>query len=253
MITSVANRSIKAVRKLGKRPWRERQGSLLCEGHRALRSALDAGATVRQVLCLGRARERRADLLDRAKATGAEVLIVSEPVMRHLVPLASPPDMLAVVVKREQTLDEQVCDPAVVLLHQVRDPATVGAIIATAAAAGCSGAVQGQGTADPFDRKAIRAGAGAQLGMSIVRGAPSKDAIEHHRAGGAHVTALAPGAGPVWTAALSQRVLFVIDGGDAGAPDGVAALADEQVGPPPEVSVAAGATMLLYEWMRRRG
>ena len=54
-----------------------------------------------------------------------------------------------------------------VLLDTVRDPGNVGAIIRTAAAAGCSGVLLTKGSADPYSEKVVRSSMGSILRLPI--------------------------------------------------------------------------------------
>lgn len=56
-----------------------------------------------------------------------------------------------------------------VLLDEVQDPGNVGAIIRTAAAAGCNGVLLTKGSVDPYSEKVVRSSMGSILRLSIYR------------------------------------------------------------------------------------
>lgn len=62
--------------------------------------------------------------------------------------------------------------PSVVVLDSVRDPANVGAIVRTAAAAGVGAVIATKGTADPWSDRAVRASVGAVFALPVAAGAP---------------------------------------------------------------------------------
>lgn len=245
MITSTTNRTIRSVRRFGKRPWRDSQGRLLCEGHAVVRAALEASAPIHLLLHTPAALRNRADLLRRVTGTGAEVIAVSEEVMAWLCPHPSPPDVLTLVTTPAHALDSLATEPAALLLTGVTDPSQAGGILALGATLGVGSAATAPGSVDPFDPKAIRAGRGAQFRLPTARDLPAEQVVAHHRARGARVVAIGPNGEPPWAVDMSGPILFVTaDDGSIG-PDRTVTL-------PAKTSIAVGSSMLLYEWWRQR-
>lgn len=244
MITSVSNRTVQAVRRLGKRPWRDSQGRSLCEGHAVARAAIDAGAVIHTALHTSQAARRRTDLLRRIAGTGAELFVVSDDIMAWLCGHPSPPDVLCVIQTPAIGLTGLPTDPASLLMAGIADPAQAGGILSVAASLGLASAACAIGSVDPFDPKAMRAGRGAQFSIPTARGLSASAVIAHHREAGARVVAVGSGGSP-WTADLSGSVLFVL--GEEGVED-----ADTVVSFPAGTSIGHGASMLLYEWWRQR-
>src|SRR3954468_21437653 len=145
MITSPNNETIKEIRKLAGRKWRDKLARFVAEGE---------------------------DLLEAADAAGWEPvarLVAGVDVAPHLLAevssLGSGTRALAIYDQRwAQGLGDRV-----VALWGVGDPGNVGTVLRAAHAFGASSVALGPGTADPFGPKAVRASMGAVFTVPVRR------------------------------------------------------------------------------------
>jgi TrmH family RNA methyltransferase len=246
VISSVANPTVRRVRRLRKSLWRERQGRFIVEGHRAVDAAVAAGAQVEDLFVTPKGERARTAVIERAHAAGLKTVTVAPAVMQHWTAVATAPDVLAVVKFAARTsLPDRPLNA--VVLCGVHDPATAGAILATAAACGFRTAVIGPNSVDPYEAKVVRAAAGAHFALAIVRGLPLAAALDALRAAGARVVVASEKGVAPWDADLAGPVALVVDG------DGTAEADGERVALPtdgPVPSLATRAAVVLYEWMR---
>jgi TrmH family RNA methyltransferase len=174
-ITSSANDRLKTARQLA-RGRRCEDGVFLVEGHRQLRSALEAGAVVREVfaapeLFLGTDDER---LVALAEQRGARVYELGEPAFRTLSTQARA-DGLAATVERWPTMLSRLDvadEPLVVVAESIERPGNLGAIVRTACAAGADALVICDPVTGPFHRDAVRGSVGAlfRLPLAVASG-----------------------------------------------------------------------------------
>jgi TrmH family RNA methyltransferase len=141
MITSKDNEKLKLIRKLGERKHREREGLFVAEGEDLVAAAEAAGWEPEFVLRAGE--EVAPELLDGVSALGSGTRVIG--------------------VYRQQAVASN--DGFHVYLHGVADPGNVGAIIRTAHALAGATVVLGEGCADPFSPKAVRASMGSIFAM----------------------------------------------------------------------------------------
>lgn len=71
--------------------------------------------------------------------------------------------------------------PLVLMLHQVNNPANLGAILRTAEAAGVAGIITTKNSADAFSTRALRGAMGASLRLPVWRGEDFFEALEWSR------------------------------------------------------------------------
>lgn len=251
MISSVRNPTVRKVRRLRKPLFRERERAFLVEGARAVEAALRSGRQVRALFHLPEAAARREALLKEAAASRALVHEVSREVMAWLSGATAPPEVLAVAELREAPLEAVGAGPGA-LLAGLRDPRTVGAVMAAVAAAGGRFVVAAAGTADVFRDKAVRAARGAHFFLDIVRGVAAGEAAARVRAAGGRLIGLeAEGAAP-WEADLARPFALVLAGEGRPLDAGIADVRVAVRGPGGPAPLAAAAAVVLFEAERQR-
>ena len=92
---------------------------------------------------------------------------ISESVSEHLSDTQTPQGIFAVMPRRAEQLPEPLSGQFL-LLDAIQDPGNVGTLVRTADAAGIQTVVFGNGTADAFGPKVLRAMQGSQFHVRIV-------------------------------------------------------------------------------------
>src|SRR4051812_39641317 len=147
MITSPNNETIKEIRKLAGRKWRDKLARFVAEGEDLVAAADEAGWQPVARLVAG------AD--------------VAEHLLNEVSSLGSGTRAIAIYDQRwAQDLGARC-----VALWGVKDPGNVGTVLRAAHAFGATSVALGPGSADPFGPKAVRASMGAifQVGVRRVR------------------------------------------------------------------------------------
>jgi TrmH family RNA methyltransferase len=222
VITSAQNQTLKLVRKLHSRRWRDKLGLFVAEGEDLVDAALEAGLEA------------------------VEVLVAGENVMRELLADVStlPHPARAIAVFRREDLPVFEQRPAALCLWRVGDPGNVGTLIRTADAFGASLELSA-GCADPTGPKALRASAGAVFRVPL------------GEAAGQRIGLVAHGGRPLRELELDGSIVFVVGSEREGLPEAVLADCDAVAtiptsGPAESLNVAAAGAIALYEWSRRR-
>ena len=158
MISSSANARVKYVRRLqSDRRFRSREACFVAEGRRWVEDSLALGS--RPIALYATAGEAA------ALPVGAEVILVSEGVMRAMSDTATPAGLLAVLPQPRPPLPSTVT--LALILDQLRDPGNAGTMIRTAAAAGVDAVFLTPGSVDAFNPKTVRATMGALLRVPV--------------------------------------------------------------------------------------
>ncbi len=234
--------------------WRERTSRVLVEGHRAVRSAVSSRG-VETVLYTPTAAKLRSEVLDGARERGARMHEIAPSVKAYLTSATTAPDVVAVASAPEGRITALPPAPSGIVLSNVRDPAAVGSMLATAVSAGAPALVIGPGCADVLSPKCIRAGQGAQFLSPVVRAPDLAHAVATLRASGSKIVALLADGPSLWDAKLAGPAMFIVAG--EGSTGEEAALADEVVAVPATggvtPSLAAQMAIVMYEWVRQGG
>ena len=246
---------MQGARRLTRRHFREREGRFLIEGPRVLDDAIAAGASVREVFVV----DAELAVVATARASGAQIHEVSEPVLRALSDATSPQDVVAVADLPTTSLEVlDVSTGLILVLAEIRDPGNAGTLVRSAAASGCGGVVFATGSVDPFGPKTLRAAAGAVFRIPIVAKVELTEALQFLRAAGfALVGADARSDVSVYDVDLSKPSAIVLGNESWGLPDPDAGDLDVIAGIPmpgavESLNVGVAGSLFLFEAARRR-
>ena len=223
MITSPRNETLKLVRKLHSRRWRDKLGLFVAEGEDLVDAALEAGVEPVELLVAGE--------------TVAPELLAQVSTLPH------PARVIGVFRRTDLPVFEQ--RPVALSLWRVGDPGNVGTLIRTADAFGASVELSA-GCADPTGPKALRASAGAVFRVPL------------GEAAGQRIGLVAHGGKPLGELEFVDAAIFVVGAEREGLPESIVRSSALCVSIPLEpgaesLNVAAAAAIALYERRRARG
>ncbi len=151
---------------------REREGRFLVEGVRAVEEVLDSSLdVVFAVISPALRRTERGRALRQAlDSAGVALTEVPDSELVALSATESPQGIVLVCEEPRTTLaDLGAQSGSFLVLDGIQDPGNAGTLIRTGRAFGLAGVVCLDGTVDPWNPKAVRAGAGAGTRIPVVR------------------------------------------------------------------------------------
>jgi TrmH family RNA methyltransferase len=152
------------------------EGLRLCE--EALRSGLPIDAVIVSEELAGK--QKWAETVARLSAVSQRVALVSEKLLES-VSYTKTPQGIVVLAPRPDTgkphFTNAQREALIVVMHRINNPVNVGAILRTAEAAGASGAIATQNTADPFSPKALRGAMGSAFRLPVWNGPTYEEAM----------------------------------------------------------------------------
>ncbi len=166
VITSPSNSTVKYVKSLLSKKYREEYGQFIVEGEKMVLEALESDAKVDILVC---SESYSHPLMVQAMERGVRLLRVREQLFKQLSDTQSPQGALAVVCKRNYDLQQTVEQGSsfLVILDGIRDPGNLGTIIRTVDAAGGDGVVLANNCVDPYNPKSVRSTMGSILRVPI--------------------------------------------------------------------------------------
>lgn len=171
MITSATNPRVQWVRRLQRRRRaREQEGLFVVEGLRLADEARRSGTSPRWVVHSDPLPPRAAELVAVFARRGAQVLPVSERVLKACAATEAPQGLLLVVPIPDRPFPSAAS--LVVVADGLADPGNLGTLLRTCLAAGVDGVVLTSGSVDPYNPKVVRAAMGAHFHLPIQRAAP---------------------------------------------------------------------------------
>jgi RNA methyltransferase, TrmH family len=233
---------------------------MLLDGWHLLGEAADAHVEVEKIAICGPPTATEKTIVDRLQRQGALVVDVSGTVLNALSPVNAPTGVVASAripsVKSSAVLKPA---PALVLAAAgLQDPGNAGAIIRSSAAAGATGVVLDELSADPWGWKALRASMGTAFRLPVVRSRAVATLIADWKAAGVCIVATVPKGGvSMYDVDFTKPTAVLVGGEGAGLPKEIAAIADARVSIPmhggvESLNAAVAAAVLLYEAQRQR-
>jgi TrmH family RNA methyltransferase len=256
VISSRTNSTVKYVCSLHRRAVRHREQRFLVEGVRLTEEMMKAG---REPVFLfyteAISRQPRAQaFLDAARSSAAEVVAVSEDVMRVMSDTKTPQGILAVA---EFPRVDAVESSLSLVLDGVRDPGNLGTILRTAEAAGVGVVLTLRGTVDVYSPKVVRGAMGAHFRLPVRADCTWEDAQGAARQ--RQVLLADPRGGkPYYQVDWTLPTTLVVGGEAQGASAEARALATTLVtipmkGSAESLNAAVATSILLFEAARQRG
>ncbi|MGI6553764.1 MAG: RNA methyltransferase [Clostridia bacterium] len=164
-ISSQSNPTLKMIRSLQKRKYRELQGAFVIEGNKMVEEALEQAAEVILILAThSNFASKDEDWLIKLQRKSIKTYLVSKKIFASVSQTENPQGILAVVKKQESSWERILglsSDPFLLILDGIQDPGNLGTILRTAAAAGVSGVLLTTGTVDLYNEKVLRATMGS--------------------------------------------------------------------------------------------
>jgi len=233
---------------------------MLLDGWHLLTEAVAAGVAIETLAVCGPPTAHEQTVIDRARRAGARVVEVSTAVLNALSPVNSPTGVVATA--RKPAIDTSAVlapAPALVLAgFGLQDPGNAGAVIRSAAAAGATGVMVDEASADPWGWKALRASMGGVFHLPVIRSRSPFAALAEWRASGVRLIAAEPREGVrLHDMDLTGPVAVLMGGEGPGLPAEALSAADARItipmaGAVESLNVAVAAALILYEARRQR-
>lgn len=158
IITSKANSVVKNAKKLHQKKYRK--SVYLIEGWHLFEEAVQAGVRIEKIFALESYRDQLAAF--------PQTVWVSEEILRDLADTQTPQGIVAVIQKEEVGLPD-LHQGKFLFLEDVQDPGNVGTMIRTADAAGFTGVIVSDKSADIYSLKTLRSMQGSHFHLPIYR------------------------------------------------------------------------------------
>ena len=233
---------------------------MLLDGWHLLAEAVGAGLVVETLAVCGPPTADEQTLIDRARRGHARVTEVSGVVLNALSPVTSPTGVVATA--RKPVIDSAAVlapPPALIIAgFGLQDPGNAGAVIRSAAAAGATGVVFDELSADPWGWKALRASMGSAFHLPVLRSRGIGTLLTEWRRAGLRIAATVPRGGTsMHEVDFTKPAALLLGGEGAGLPDELVESADVRVTIPmrggiESLNAAVAAAVLLYEARRQR-
>ena len=246
---TLSQRRTALVERLKRGRTRAREGLVLVEGVRAVQEAIDGGAELRFAIVSDGLGRRGAATELREALEGRDVVGVTDGELLALSATEHPQGVLAVCGEPVWEISD-LTGRRFLVLDAVQDPGNVGTLVRAAVAFALDGVVCLDGTADPWEPKAVRAAAGMTFRLPVVR-AGADAARERLRTLGVPLIVADASGTPIGRDAPTEAFAVVVGNEGAGVRPTLREVAERRVsvrmpGPAESLNVGVAGSILVH-------
>lgn len=259
VITSKDNETVKMLKKLKDKKYRDQENCYIIEGIKLVQEALQEKAKIRLVVICDDCSAQEADFSSELKYEIArlECVYVSEKIFSSISNVVNPQGILAVVEKNNEQSEVDFNDDLFLILDDIQDPGNMGTILRTADSLNFKQIIISKGSSDVYNPKVVRSTMGAIFRIKIVE---SDDLVKLMKEFKKHKIKV------VTTSLQTDKSMYdisydktaIVIGNEAnGVRDEIQNLADERVkipmpGKTESLNASVATAVVLYEAMRDR-
>lgn len=185
IIKSSTNKTIKYIRSLQVKKFRDEYGEFIIEGEKLLQEALDYKASISMVLLSQSFTEnsKHDELAITLNRKNIPIYYAEDSIFKEVCETETPQGVIAVSQKMEFNLENIISkdELCIIIMHEARDPGNAGTIIRAADACGLDAVVLSKGSVDLYNGKAIRATMGSLFHIPVIQNLATTETISRLR------------------------------------------------------------------------
>ena len=258
IITSKDNETVKNIKKLKDKKYRDEAGLYIIEGVKMIEEAIVANAKIDKIVvceeCLKTGDIEQKLLYEIAKY---DCIYVNAKVFNFLTDVVAPQGILAVLEKPSKTEKIQYDQDIILALDGIQDPGNLGTILRTADSVNLKQIIVTKTTADSYNPKVVRSTMGAIFRVNVIE---SEDLLQTLKNLKKHkykimATSLETN-NSIYDVEYNKKVIVI--GNEAnGVSKNVLEYADEKIkipmlGKTESLNASVATSIILYEYVRRK-
>jgi len=235
---------------------RRKHGETLLDGVHLIDAALAAGWPIKSLIVAAGIEEHGEIAQLRAKAPAAvQQIVLADTLFAHVSPVDTPSGILALIDLPAPT-GNLPFRADVLALDGIQDPGNLGTILRTAAAAGVHHVLLGEGCAQAWAPRVLRAGMGAHFLLQLEERVDLANRLVDFP-GSRIATALGEGSQGLFQIDIRAQVAWLFGAEGQGLSSALLAMADRRVSIPmcagvESLNVGAAVAVCLFEQVRQR-
>jgi len=257
LITSKDNDTIKFLKKLKDKKYRDQENAYIIEGAKLIKEAIQENIKIKMViLCDGCSAENAIDSDLKYEIAKYECICVSEKIFLGLTNVVNPQGILAVVEKNNNTNEIDYNDNLFLILDDLQDPGNMGTILRTADSINLKQIIVSKGSADVYNPKVVRSTMGAIFRIKVIESDDLSKTIKEMKKHKIKVAATSLQTDKSIYDINYEKTAIVIGNEANGVSNEVLELADEKVkipmpGKTESLNASVATAIILYEAMRK--
>ena len=275
IISSKENETIKMIKKLKEKKYRDEEKMYIVEGIKMVKEAIQENANIHKIIIseellkkenvgasIARPEEQinvGADFHARPEGVPCPIdktMIVTQNVFKFISDVTNPQGILAVIEKEKKEEIDYETD-FLLILDGLQDPGNLGTILRTADSVGLNQIIVSNGTVDSYNPKVIRSTMGASFRVRVIESDDLVKTIKEIRNHGFKIAATDLNTNQTIYNMEMKKVAIIIGNEANGVSKEVLEVADEKVkipmlGKTESLNAAVATGVILYEYVRRK-
>ncbi len=257
VISSKDNETIKKLKKLKDKKYRDQENCYIIEGIKLIKEAINENAKIKLIIvCDDCKQENNIDADAKYEIAKYECIYVTEKIFLSLTNVVNPQGILAVIEKEKSNNVINYDEDLFLVLDDIQDPGNMGTILRTADSLNLKQIIVSKGSSDIYNPKVVRSTMGAIFRVNIIE---SDNLVKTLKDMKKHKIKI------VTTSLQTDKKIYDVDyeksaiviGNEAnGVSNEVLELADEKVkipmpGKTESLNASVATAIILYEAMRK--
>ena len=168
LITSKDNETIKHIRKLKEKKYRDEFGEYLVEGIKLINEAIQENLNIKTVVICDNCNKEAINQNLMYEIAKHECIYVDEKVFNTITEVKNPQGILAVIEKTGKEKDINYKEDIIVILDSLQDPGNLGTILRTVDSVGLSQIIVSKTSGDVYNSKVVRSTMGAIFRVNVI-------------------------------------------------------------------------------------
>ena len=179
VISSKDNETVKQIRKLKDKKYRDQTGQYIVEGIKLLREAIEENAKITTiVVCDDCEKNGTLDKKLLYEIAKFNCIYVTEKIFNLLTDVSNPQGVLAVIEKNNEKSEINWEEDFILVLDNVQDPGNIGTILRTADSVNLKQIIISKGSGDVYNPKVVRSTMGAIFRVNVIESDNIADTIK---------------------------------------------------------------------------
>lgn len=169
VITSKENDSVKRIKKLKEKKYRDEENCYIIEGIKLVKEAIEENQNIKHiVICEDCVNDGSIDQKTLYEIARFDCIYVSEKVFKFITDVSNPQGILALLEKNNNSDKINYSEDIIVVLDGLQDPGNLGTILRTIDSANLKQVIVSKDTVDSYSPKVVRSTMGAIFRVNII-------------------------------------------------------------------------------------
>lgn len=168
LITSKDNETIKHIRKLKEKKYRDEFNEYIVEGVKLINEAIEEKCDIKTIIVCDNCNKEAINTNSMYEIAKHNCLYVDEKVFNTITEVKNPQGILAVIGKEKENKEIDYKQDVIIVLDDIQDPGNLGTILRTIDSAGLNQVVLSKKSGDVYNSKVIRSTMGAIFRVNVI-------------------------------------------------------------------------------------